>query len=166
MRKQRSPTSVTPRSSSVPMLMVTFSRMSQSAPTTSRVAPPRYFTDCGAEPGLGHDLAGDLRLAAKPPHVAAAPDFHHVIFDRIARHHRPAELRLVDGEKKHRLRPAGFRARADAQHAPGLGHALDHEHAGKHRLSGKMAEELPLVDGNVLDADRRFVAAHADDAVD
>jgi hypothetical protein len=37
---------------------------------------------------------------------------------------------------------------------------------GKHRLSGKMAEELPLVDGDVLDADRDFVAAHADDAVD
>ena len=41
MKKPRSPTVVTPPPSSVPGFMVTLSRMSQSAPTTSRVGPPR-----------------------------------------------------------------------------------------------------------------------------
>jgi hypothetical protein len=36
-----------PRSSSVPVLTVTFSRISQSAPMESLVGPPRYLTDCG-----------------------------------------------------------------------------------------------------------------------
>src|SRR6516162_5853810 len=48
--QQRSPTSVTPRSSSVPVFTVTPSRISQSAPITSRVGPPRYLTDCGGVP--------------------------------------------------------------------------------------------------------------------
>src|SRR5262249_56369484 len=48
--QQRSPTSVTPPSSSVPVFTVTPSRMSQSAPITSRVGPPRYLTDCGGGP--------------------------------------------------------------------------------------------------------------------
>ena len=50
MNKQRSPTSVTPPPSSVPVFMVTLSRMSQSAPMTSLVGPPRYLTDCGGVP--------------------------------------------------------------------------------------------------------------------
>ena len=35
---------------SVPMFIVTHSRISQSLPTTSRVGPPRYLTDCGGVP--------------------------------------------------------------------------------------------------------------------
>ena len=50
MSQQRSPTSVTPRSSSVPVFTVTPSRISQSEPITSRVGPPRYLTDCGGVP--------------------------------------------------------------------------------------------------------------------
>jgi hypothetical protein len=34
----------------VPVLIVTPSRISQSSPIVRRVAPPRYFTDCGGVP--------------------------------------------------------------------------------------------------------------------
>src|SRR5262245_2169529 len=41
MKKQLLPTSVTPPPSSLPVFIVTFSRMSQSAPITNLVGPPR-----------------------------------------------------------------------------------------------------------------------------
>ena len=51
---------------------------------------------------------------------------------------------------------------ANAEHAAGLRHALDHQHAGEYRIAGKMALEMRLVEGDVLDADAGFVAADID----
>src|SRR5205807_7146521 len=56
--------------------------------------------------------------------------------------------------------------RENADRASRLRHALDQQNAGKNRVAGKMPEELRLVHGDILDADRGVVTAHFDDAVD
>ena len=122
--------------------------------------------DHGAELGLGHDLAADLGFAAEPPHVLAPLDPGHVVLEHVARHDGLAEFGLVDGQEVDERRLGLSRHRADAKRAGGLRHALQHQHARHHRIVGKMAEELRLVGGDVLDADAVFVAADFDDAVD
>src|SRR2546423_9149644 len=49
--------------------------------------------DHGGDLRLGHELACDLGFAAIPPHLPALRDLGHVVFDRVARGHRLAELR-------------------------------------------------------------------------
>src|ERR1051326_3028273 len=120
--------------------------------------------DHGGALGLGDELASDPGFAAVPPHLPALRDLGHVVFDRVARGHRLPELRLVDGEEIDVLGTPGAE-RHHADRARGLRHALDHQHAGKHRIAGEMPEELRLVGGHVLDADGRLVAADLHDAV-
>src|SRR6056297_1335806 len=50
MNSPSSPTRVTPPPPSVPVFMVTCSRMRLCAPITSRVASPRYLRSCGISP--------------------------------------------------------------------------------------------------------------------
>src|ERR1700693_1689432 len=101
--------------------------------------------DHGADFGFGDELAGDPGLAAEPPHGLAVGKFLHVIFDRVARHHGLAELRLVDGEEiDHLGAPAGTQ-RHDADGAGRLRHALDQEHAGENRIAREMALKLRLI---------------------
>src|SRR5262249_28527379 len=89
-----------------------------------------------------------------------------VVFDRIARHHRLAELRLVDGEEKDLLWMVAAHLRQHADRTGRLRHALDQQHAGKHRIAGEMPDELWLVDGDVLDSNGGFVTPDVDDAID
>src|SRR5215475_8089157 len=63
--------------------------------------------DHGGDLGLGDELARHLGLAAVPPHLPALRDLAHVVFDGVARHHRLAEFRLVDGEEVDVLRAPG-----------------------------------------------------------
>src|SRR5271156_2843574 len=116
--------------------------------------------------GLCDQRAADLRFGAVPPHVAAPRDLVDVIFERVARDRRLAEFGLVYGQEKNRARILAGRHVAQAQHARGLRHTLDHQHARHDRVAGKMAEEMRLVEGDILDADAMLVAAHVDDTVD
>ena len=55
-----SPTRVTPASCTVPVLMVTNSRMVLPAPISSRVGSSAYFLSCGGAPML---VNGKMRLS-------------------------------------------------------------------------------------------------------
>src|SRR3977135_1991141 len=122
--------------------------------------------DHRADLGLGDDLPGNLGLAAEPPHGLPLGDLGHVIFDGVARDHRLAEFRLVEGDKIDGLPLALPAEHMHADHARRLRHALDHQHAGKHWIARKMTEELRLIIGDVLNSDGEFVAPYPDDAVD
>src|SRR6476659_879988 len=120
----------------------------------------------GADFGLGDRLPRDLRLAPKPPHVLFSSALFHVVLDRVARYHWLAELGLVDRHEIDVLWMITAHLRENADRASRLRHALDQQNAGKNRVAGKMPEELRLVHGDILDADRGVVTAHFDDAVD
>src|SRR5712691_7219331 len=64
-----------------------------------RLRPSPTSRNHRADFGLGDHLARAFGLAAEPPHVLLPGDLTDVIFDSVARHHRLAEFRLVDGEE-------------------------------------------------------------------
>ena len=140
--------------------------------------PPRVTKDrSAAMSALTAIMAPSSASATTSPPTLASPRNHHmflrrlmpghVVLEHVARHDRLAELGLVDGQEVDERRLLlSARHRADAERARGLRHALEHQHARHHRIVGKMAEELRLVGGDVLDADAVFVAADLDDAVD
>jgi translation initiation factor IF-1 len=104
-------------------------------------------------------------FAGEAPDISPLLEFLDVVFEHVAGHHRPAELGLVDGHEIDQLRPRALHRR----HADGAGrlrYALDDQHARHHRPAGKMAGEVWLVEGDVLDPDGGFVAVDIDDAVD
>ena len=76
MKKQRSPTRVTPPPSSVPVFMVTLSRMSQSAPTTRRVGLAAICDRLRRRPErserIDHGARADGRMAGRDGHGRAA----------------------------------------------------------------------------------------------
>src|SRR6266849_1607055 len=78
--------------------------------------------DHGPEHGLLHQLAGDLGLAAKPPHRLAPGDLGQVIFEHVAGHDRSAEFRLVDGEEVHGAGAAVLAHKQAADRPSGLRH--------------------------------------------
>ena len=106
-----------------------------------------------------------MASALIPPHVAAVRDLVDVVFDGVARHCGLAEFGFVDGEEIHGAAFAETHL-TQAQHARGLRHAFDQEHARHHRITGKMPGKLRFVDGDVLDADAVLLAADIDDAID
>jgi hypothetical protein len=55
---------------------------------------------------------------------------------------------------------------ADADHARGLSHAFDHQHARIDRAIREMSQESRLVDGDVLDTNAAEVLADIHDAID
>ena len=90
----------------------------------------------------------------------------HVVLERVARHHRLAKFRLVDGQEIDLLRSCRPDRRR-MQSAPAVcAMPSITSTPGITGCSGKMPEKLRLVDGHVLDADARLVAADVDDAVD
>ena len=111
----------------------------------------------GADLGLRNQLALYFGLSSEPPHQLAPIDLRHVILDPVTRHHRLEKPRLVDRQEIDERFLNGAQ-RFEAEHTGGLCHALDEKHAGKHRVAGKVAEKVRLVDGDVLNADRRLVA--------
>src|SRR5438874_2040262 len=117
----------------------------------------------GTDFGLGDRLSGDLCLAVKPPHVLFPGDLFHVVLDRVARHHRLAELGLVDRQKIDVLWMIAAHLREHADCAGRLRHALDQQYAGKDRVTRKVPKKLRFVHGDILDADSGFVTAHFDD---
>ena len=215
MKKQRSPTSVMPPPSSVPVFIVTLSRISHSAPIDKPRRPAailhrlrrraergerindraradrgmtgdmhmrdepaavadldmradrrnrarsidvcadhRARVDPGGRIDCRHritphatmaptsasatDLPRDLRLAAKPPHVlASARSFSRDT--RSCRRARPAcgtwPCRWSGNRRAWLARRP---SRENADRARRLRHALDHQHAGKNRIAGKM----------------------------
>src|SRR5690606_27175543 len=100
------------------------------------------------------------------PDVGALAQELHRKPHGIARHHRTAEAGLVDGHEVDELAAPGGAAVMNDQAAGGLGHGLDHQDAGHHRVAGKVPGEERLVYGDVLDADGRNVGIHLDDPVD
>src|SRR6516225_5971516 len=118
----------------------------------------------GADLGLRNQLALYFGLSSEPPHQLAPVDLGHVILDPITRHHRLEKPRLVDRQEIDERFLNGAQ-RFEAEHTGGLGHALDEKNAGKHRVAGKVAEKVRLVDGDVLNTDHRLVATQLDDAV-
>src|SRR6516165_12798017 len=96
--------------------------------------------------------------------LLAPVDLGHVILDPVTRHHRLEKPRLVDRQEIDERFLNGAQ-RFEAEHTGGLCHALDEKHAGKHRVAGKVAEKVRLVDGDVLNTDHRLVATQFDDAV-
>ena len=100
----------------------------------------------GADFGFGDDLAGDFGLAAIPPHGLAPGDLGHVIFDGVARHHRLAEFRLVDGQEKHRLRLRSTTIAAMQSTPAVCAMPSIISTPGKHRIAGKVPLELRLVE--------------------
>src|SRR5207244_3132837 len=82
----------------------------------------------------------------------------------IAGHDLPPELGVLDRDEKHQLAVAILYA-FQHQHAGGLRHGLNDEHAGHDRKIGKVPVEEGLVGGNVLDADDAL-RLELDDAVD
>src|SRR6516162_1652412 len=119
----------------------------------------------GADLGLGYRAPRHLRLAAEPPHVLLSGDLAHVIFHGVTGHHGLAELGLVDGQEVNLLVSTAAELRQHANSACSLRHALDQQHARKYRVAGKMPGELRLVEGDVLDAYGRFIAADLDNAI-
>src|SRR5690606_37390131 len=93
--------------------------------------------DLGAEDvGAGHLAAVDAGDAAVERHVADQALDRDLDVEAVARHHHVGEARVVDLDQ---VRQAAARGRAAArelgQHATGLGHGLDHQHARHHRRS-------------------------------
>jgi hypothetical protein len=73
----------------------------------------------------------------------------------VARPHGLAELHLVRAHEERRLRhPA---VAADDQDAGGLGHRLELEDPGHHRIAREMPVEVRLVDRDVLDRHQLLV---------
>src|SRR3546814_1071775 len=87
-------------------------------------------------------------------HAAPVADARDVNFQGVARHHRLAETRLVDRHEVYDLAVRFIPEGVHHQGGGGLRHRLDDQHAGHHRLGGKVALEELLVDGDVLGADR------------
>ena len=97
----------------------------------------------------------------------AGPERQHVHLDAdlIAGRDRPAELGALDAGKDHQLFVAvGHLGHHDD--AAGLGHRLNHQHAGHDGIAGKMALKERLVDGHVLDGHQALGRLELDDPVD
>src|SRR5262249_55221276 len=110
--------------------------------------------------------SGDLRLAAKPPHVLFPSDLSDVVFDRVARDYRLAEFRFFDREEIDLLWMVAAHLRQHADRTRPLRHSLDQQYAGKDLIAGEVPEELGLIDSDVLESNGGFVTLHVDDAID
>src|SRR5579871_3041902 len=141
-------------------------RPAPAARSARRAERNSQRVDDGADLGLGDGLAADLGFAAIPPHIFFLSRLGHVIFDGVARIDGPAEFGLVDGEEIGRGAGAGAAHGVHADDARSLRHALNQQNAGKHRVVWKVALELRLVGGHVLDANGKLVAADRDNTID
>src|SRR5215468_1160295 len=122
--------------------------------------------DDRTEFAFGYDPTGNSGFAAVPPHVLAPCGLGHVVFNGISRIDRLAELRLVDREEIRGDCRSLSANHLYADNAGGLGHAFDQQHAGKYRVARKVALELRLVRGYVLDSNCEVVTPNGDDAID
>src|SRR5690606_12696860 len=109
---------------------------------------------------LRHDMTIDSRLTVEPPYASPAAELADMIVELIARHYRPAELRLVDPHEIDDLRIVILAEARDAKRAGRLCQSLDDQHAGHDRKLRKVPLEERLVDRDVLDADAALVAVH------
>src|SRR5690606_22913757 len=114
---------------------------------------------------LRNDDAIYLGLSTIAADIAAALDLGDVIFEGIARARRAAEARLVDAKQHDDALLVVARIMADRDGAANLRHALDDEDAREDWRARKVTLESRLVDGDVLDADRRVVAVDLDNPV-
>ena len=154
--------------------------------TDGAVRTDRYvFSDLGPglDPRRGIDharthasesMAPTSASATICPATFASPRYHHIDLRRVIRFMwysivspgrtglRNLALSMVRKKTGCWLR-SGCR---DTKHAGRLRHPLDHQHAWKHRIAGKVSLEMRFVEGHVLDADPMLVAADIDHAVD
>ena len=93
-------------------------------------------------------LPSTMRLRAEAPDAAAIAHLLDVVIDGVARDHRPAEPRFVDGHEIDERRLLELRrSMPHAERAGRLRHAFDEEHARHHRVAGKVPLEIRLVGG-------------------
>jgi hypothetical protein len=124
--------------------------------------------------GPWDDLAGQRRLAGQlavheglglhAPHAGLEGQHVHLDAQLIAGRDRAAELGLVDaGKDRQLLFAVGNLAHHDD--GAGLGHRLDHQHAGHDGIAGKVALKKRLVEGYILDGYQALAALELDDSV-
>src|SRR5262245_14905916 len=119
-----------------------------------------------ADIGFRDHLPVDLGVAVEPPHRLAPADQPQMVLDGVTGDHGLAKFALVDSEEIHRAGFFGVGIRADADHACGLRHGLDHHDARIDRTIGKVPEKAGLVEGDVLDADTAVIGPDVDHPVD
>src|SRR5678816_2603329 len=107
-----------------------------------------------------------MRLGPEAPDASAIAHLLDVIMNGVARNDRTAEACLVYRHEIDERRILELFDVAHAKRAGGLRHAFDEEHARHNRIARKMALEVRLVRGHVLDAGSRAVPVHVDDAID
>jgi len=117
------------------------------------------------ERSLAGHLAVHRGLGFHAPQAALEGQHVHLDTQLISRSHRAAELGPLDAGKYRQL---GFAVGDFAHHddGAGLGHRLDHQHAGHDRIAGKVALKKRLVHGHVLDRDQPLAALKLDHSVD
>src|SRR5262245_24497753 len=125
-----------------------------------------YVADHGREIGLGHHLVADLSDAGELPHRSAVAVLLHFEAQLVAWHDRAAEARIVEAHEIDELAVERRAQGVDDEDGGGLGHRLDDEDAGHHRVARKMPLEDRLVHRNVLDPDAALVGHSILDAVD
>ena len=106
--------------------------------------------DHGGELGLGRDLAADLALGPELPDLAAAAEDLHMQLQPVPRRDDLAEAGLVQRHEIDEEALVDHLQRLDDEDGGGLRHRLDDEDARHHRLFGKVALEMRLVDGITL----------------
>ncbi len=105
---------------------------------------------------FGDDLTVNGGDALHLRHGVFEAEHLHLNAKLIARHDRPAEFSFFDGSEKHDL-AASVRSERAYKDAGYLRHGLYNEHARHNGIAGKMADEVRLVDGDILDPDDRII---------
>src|SRR5688572_14529966 len=126
--------------------------------TTTRRSPSRISwpsshllvaRDDDAQGRFDGHLSVDAGHAAHATEHAAQLLDRHLEAQRIAGNHHAPEAAIVDAREEAEL--AAILVEAHDADAGGLGQCLYHENAGHDRASGKVAGELRLVGGDLLD---------------
>src|SRR5690606_37520321 len=100
--------------------------------------------------GAGDLLAVDAGHAGIEGHVADLALDRDLDVQAVAGHHHVREPGVVHLDQvRQPALVAGTAARELGEHAAGLGHGLDHQHAGHDRAVGEVALEIGLVGGHV-----------------
>ena len=142
-------------------------RINPSRPIDVRLAGRHAAATMAPTSASATIFSGNLRLAAKPPHVLFVGDLLHVILDGVARHDGLAELGLVDGQEEH-LRRLDRPCRAPSGTIAPAVCAMPSiiSTPGKHRPAGKWPMNCGSLKVTFLIPIAASSPANPDDAVD
>ena len=113
---------------------------------------------------FGDDLTVDGGDALHLRHGVFEAEHLHFNAKLIAWDDRSAEFSFFDGSEEHDL-AASVRSERAHQDAGHLRHGLYNEYSGHNGIAGKVADEVRLVDGDILDPDYRIIR-YFNDSVD